>query len=261
LTNVLSVSSPLSKNLYYTSIATFEPTLKPTLKPSLVNTIKPSIPETPVMIFDTILTFKNYDNVELDSKSQEAVVIATANSMNISVSYVEYIGSTIARRRLSIFRILGYNIIVTLKTTIPLQEDPTSLYAIITTNLINSVNSGLFTAYLVTASNNLGITTFANSSITSVQNDAYVIQDPDKRYETKTRSHNYNTIYIIFSVLLTVYLLLYFAWLRRKYINKTRRLRDLFENDINIEDVGMTIVEEQILIDFTGKKIKLKIIN
>jgi hypothetical protein len=185
-----------------------------------------------------MLTFKNYDNVELDSKSQEAVVIATANSMNISVSYVEYIGSTIARRRLTIFRILGYNLIVTLKTTIPLQEDPASLYAIITTNLINSVNSGLFTAFLLTASNNLGITTFANSSITSVQNDAYVIQEPDKRYDTKKSNNQtlYNTIYIVFSVLLAVYLLLYFAWLRRKYINKTSRLRDLFENDINIDN-------------------------
>ena len=257
LTNVLSLSSPLSKNLYYTSITTFAPTLKP----SLMNTFKPTVLETPVMIFDTMLTFKNYDNVELDSKSQEAVVIATANSMNISASYVEYIGSTIARRRqLSIFRILGYNIFVTLKNTIPLtgKTDPDSLYAIITTNLINSVNSGLFISYLLTASNNLGITTFANSSITSVQNDAYVIQDPDKRYETKTRSHNYNTIYIIFSVLLTVYLVLYFAWLRRKYLNKTRQL---IENTTNADDVGMSFVEEQILVDFTGKKIKLKIIN
>jgi magnesium-transporting ATPase (P-type) len=182
--------------------------------------------------------------------------------MNISASYVEYIGSTIARRRLIIFRILGYNLIVTLKITIPFQSEtePDSLYTIITSNLVNSVNSGLFTSYLLTASNNLGITTFANSSITSVQNDAFVIQEPDKRYDTKTSNNwkQYNIIYIIFAVLLFIYAILYFVWLRRKYINKNRRL---LENEINIDDVGVRIVEEQVLVNFTGEKIKLKIIN
>jgi hypothetical protein len=210
----------------------------------------PTIKEVSTMSFDTKLTFDNYDSEELDIKSQQAIIIATANSMNISDTYVEYIGSTIKTRRLSVFKILGFNIIVTLKTTIPLQSqrDPSSLYATLTTNLINSVNSGLFTTYLITASNTLGITSFANSSITSVQNDDYVIKQPDKprikekEKENKT-SNNYNIIYIIFGVLLSVYLLLYFVWLRKKYLNKNRQLRSLFSNMTNPTDITIRIVE------------------
>ena len=237
-----------------TPIATLVPTPIATLAPTLIPTKKqtemPTIQEVSTMSFDTKLTFDNYDSEELDIKSQEAIIIATANSMNISDRYVEYIGSTIKTRRLSIFRILGYNIIVTLKTTIPLQSqrDPSSLYATLTTNLINSVNSGLFTTYLITASNTLGITSFANSSITSVQNDDYVIKQPDKprikekEKENKT-SNNYNIIYIIFGVLLSVYLLLYFVWLRKKYLNKNRQLRSLFSNMTNPTDITIRIVE------------------
>jgi hypothetical protein len=210
----------------------------------------PTILEVPTMSFDTKLAFDNYDSEELDIKSQEAIIIATANSMNISDSYIEYIGSTLKTRRLSIFKILGFNIIVTLKTTIPLQDetDSSSLYEILTTNLINSVNSGLFTSYLINASNTLGVTSFANVSILSVENDDYVITQPDKPYlnenenENET-SYNYNTIYIIFGVLLFVYLILYFVWLRRKYINKNRQLRSLFSNMTNPTDITIQIVE------------------
>jgi hypothetical protein len=211
----------------------------------------PTIQEVSTMIFDTKLTFDNYDSEELDIKSQQAIIIATANSMNISDSYVEYIGSTLKTRRLSIFRILGFNIIVTLKTTIPLQSqrDPSSLYATLTSNLINSVNSGLFTTYLITASNTLGINTFANVSILSVQNDDYVIKEPSKPPHIKEKenenetTYNYNIIYIIFGVLLSVYLLMYFVWLRKKYLNNIRRLRNLFEGMINTDDISIRIIE------------------
>ena len=260
ISNYYSISAP-------TFIATLVPTLAPvaTLVPTLVPTLAPvatliptkkqtempTIQEVSTMIFDTKLTFDNYDSEELDIKSQQAIIIATANSMNISDSYVEYIGSTLKTRRLSIFRILGFNIIVTLKTTIPLQSqrDPSSLYKILTTNLINSVNSGLFTSYLITASNTLGINTFANVSILSVQNDDYVIKEPSKPPHIKEKenenetTYNYNIIYIIFSVLLSVYLLLYFVWLRKKYLNKNRQLRSLFSNMTNPTDITIRIVE------------------
>ena len=235
-------------------VATLAPTLLPvaTLAPTLIPTKKqtemPTIQEVASMSFDTKLTFDNYDSEELDIKSQQAIIIATANSMNISESYIEYIGSTLKTRRLSIFRILGYNIIVTLKTTIPLQSqrDPSSLYADLTSNLINSVNSGLFTSYLMTASNTLGITSFANSSISSVQNDDYVIKEPYKpriKGNENETFYNYNIIYIIFGVLLSVYLLLYFVWLRKKYLNKNRQLRSLFSNMTNPTDITIRIVE------------------
>ena len=231
---------------------TLAPTLTPTYAPTLIPTKKqtemPTIQEVPTMSFDTKLTFENYDSLELDIKSQQAIIIATANSMNISDTYVEYIGSTLKTRRLSIFRILGFNIIVTLKTTIPLQSqrDPSSLYEILTTNLINSVNLGLFTTYLITASNTLGITSFSNSSIASVQNDDYVIKEPDTdkpHIKEKETPKIYTTIYIIFVVFLSFYLLMYFVWLWKKYLNNIRRLRNLFEGMINTDDITIRIVE------------------
>ena len=241
------VPTPIT-TLVPTPITTLVPTPITTLVPTKKQTEIPTIQEVPTMSFDTKLTFDNYDSLELDIKSQQAIIIATANSMNISDTYVEYIGSTLKTRRLSIFKILGYNIIVTLKTTIPLQSqrDPSSLYEMLTTNLINSVNSGLFTTYLITASNTLGITSFSNSSINSVQNDDYIIKEPykpDIKENENETFYNYNIIYIIFGVLLSVYLLLYFVWLRKKYLNNIRRLRNLFEGMINTDDITIRIVE------------------
>ena len=255
-----------------TFITTFNPTLNPTpittlnptpittlnptpisttfntnFNPTFIPTKNPTIIEVPVIVFDTKLSFNNYDTIELDNKSQQVIILATANSMNISASYVEYIGSSLkTRRKLFIFRLLGFNIIVTLKTTIPLQgnTDPKLLYSTLTTNLINSVNSGLFTTYLITASNILGITSFANVSILSVQNDDYIIQEPDKPYiNEKETPYNYNTIYIIFGVLLSVYLILFFIWFRKKYYNRITRIRNLLENMINTDDISIRIVE------------------
>jgi hypothetical protein len=251
-TSVTTLAPTSVTTLAPTSVTTLAPTSVTTLTPvaTLIPTKKqtemPTIQEVSTMSFDTKLTFDNYDSEELDIKSQQAIIIATANSMNISDTYVEYIGSTLKTRRLSIFKILGYNIIVTLKTTIPLQSqrDPSSLYTTLTTNLINSVNSGLFTTYLITASNTLGITSFANVSILSVQNDDYVIKEPYKpRIKEKEKPKIYTTIYIIFGVLLSVYLIMYFVWLRKKNLNKNRQLRSLFSNMTNPTDITIHIVE------------------
>ena len=167
--------------------------------------------------------------------------------MNISASYVEYVGSALKTvRRLSIFKIQGYNIIVTLKTTLPLQgqTNPKLLYSTITGNLINSVNSGLFTTYLISASNALGITSFLNSSILSVHIDDYILKEPDKHYSKSIEPvyTNYKMIYIILGVLLSVYLILYFIWFRKRYLNKIQRLRRLFENMINTDDITIQIL-------------------
>ena len=229
-----------------------KPTLKPTtfittLNPTFIPTLKPSIIETSVLVFETSLTFNNYATIELDTTSQKAIILATSNSMNISASYVEYIGSALKTRRLTIFKIQGYNIIVTVKTTLPLlgQTNPKLLYSTITGNLVSSVNSGLFTTYLIIASNALGITSFANSSILSVQNDDYIIQEPYNDYikDKKKDYTNYKIIYIIFGVLLSVYLILYFIWFRKRYLNKIKRLRRLVEKMINTDDISIRIVE------------------
>jgi hypothetical protein len=270
LSIIKTISSQYTSIIYYsTSVTTLKPTFNPTfinptlnptfikptlnpttfLKPTLnPTTLKPTLKlETPVLVFDTSLTFNNYATTELDITSQKAIVLATSNSMNISTSYVEYIGSSLKTRRLTIFKIQGYNIIVTLKTTLPLlgQTNPKLLYSTITGNLVNSVNSGLFTSYLITASNTLGIISFLNSSILSVHNDDYIIQEPDKPYikGVKNVYTNYKTIYIIFGALLSVYLIFYFIWFRKRYLNKIKRLRNLVDNMINTDDISIHIVE------------------
>ena len=235
-----------------TFMNTLKPSLKPThintfLKPTFIPTLKPSIIETHVLVFDTSITFDNYATIELDATSQKVIILATSNSMNISASYVEYIGSSLkTARRLSIFKIQGYNIIVTLKTTLPLQgqTNPKLLYSTITGNLINSVNSGLFTTYLISASNALGITSFLNSSILSVNIDDYIIKEPNKHYSKSIEPvyTNYKMIYIILGVLLSVYLILYFIWFRKRYLNKIQRLRRLFENMINTDDITIQML-------------------
>jgi hypothetical protein len=280
LSIINTISSQYTSIIHYsTSVTTLNPTLnptfiKPTLKPTFITTLNPTFikptlkpttfittlnptfiptfiptlkPETPVLVFDTSLTFNNYATIELDTTSQKAIILATSNSMNISASYVEYIGSALKTRRLTIFKIQGYNIIVTVKTTLPLlgQTNPKLLYSTITGNLVSSVNSGLFTTYLIIASNTLGITSFTNSSILSVHNDDYIIQEPDKPYINSIKKvyTNYKIIYIIFGALLSVYLILYFIWFRKKYLNKIKRLRRLVDNMINTDDISIRIDE------------------
>ena len=134
LSIIKTISSQYTSIIYYsTSVTTLKPTLNPTtfnpttfnptLKPTtFITTFNPTLkPETPVLVFDTSLSFNNYATIELDTTSQKAIILATSNSMNISASYVEYIGSALKTRRLTIFKIQGYNIIVTLKTTLPIS--------------------------------------------------------------------------------------------------------------------------------------------
>ena len=125
------------------------------------------------------------------------------------------------------------------------ETNPKLLYFKVTENLINSVNSGLFITYLITLSNALGITSFSNSSILSVHNYDYIIKEPYNHYikDIEKDYTNYKTIYIIFGALLSVYLILYFIWFRKKYINKFKRLRRLVENMINTDDISIRIIE------------------
>jgi hypothetical protein len=181
-------------------------------------TPNPTTINVPVISFNTQLSFNNYDTVELDDKSKKVIIIATANSMNISSSFIKYIGSKIqSRRRLIhyIFKLHGFNIEVSLQTNLPLQgkyssfvTNPTALYSQITINLVNSVNSGLFTSYLQRESLNLNISSFANSTILSVKSDNYVIQKPIPK--GKIRTYNPDTDYksIIYVILFSIGILI-----------------------------------------------------
>jgi hypothetical protein len=228
LSFVTSNDYQISKSTHYYSLSTINPTLSPTtlspttLSPTLSKkeTLNPTIINVPVISFNTQLLFNNYDTVELDDKSQQVIIIATAKSMNLSSSLVKYIGSEIKIRRKLIqtmFQLQGFNIEVSLQTNIPLQgkyssfvKNPTALYSQITTNLVNSVIYGLFTSYLQEESLNLNITSFTNSIILSVKSDNYVIQNPNPKDEIWTSNPETDTTInsIIYIVLFTTGILI-----------------------------------------------------
>ena len=259
----MSSFTPLSLSTSLNTLSpTLSPTLKPSLKPSFNPSLVPTIPPTslitivptllvaPIISFNTKISFDNYNTNELDDKSKEVVIIATANSMNISDKYVEYIGSEIKNRRRLIWyniKIKGYNIAIILQTNIPLQgkyatfiNNPNVLYQTITTNLVNAVNTGTFTKFLQAASNDLNITSFLNSTILSIESDPFIIKDPppkkdkkDKKYKTDVESILY---VLLFSFLLVCVIKLFYVLKERKwniYCIKNRGVLTLQEISIS----------------------------
>jgi small nuclear ribonucleoprotein (snRNP)-like protein len=232
---------------YITLTPSLAPTLVPSFYPSLIikETIKPTSITVPIISFDTKLSFANYDTTDLDEKSQTAIITATANSMNLSISFITYKGCEIqTRRRLNsfLFSLQGYNIVVSLQTNIPLQgkfssfsNNPNTLYSLITTNLINSVNSGVFTSYLQAASLNLNITSFANSTISSVKSDEYTILIP-KNDKGSTHKLDINSIIyvILFSGGIIILLLISYHCKSKDYKFSCVR------NDVNLININLT---------------------
>jgi hypothetical protein len=234
-TSLNTLAPTLSPTLAPTFIITISPSLKPSLVPTIpptsLITIVPTLLVAPIISFNTKISFDNYNTNELDDKSKEVVIIATANSMNISDKYVEYIGSEIKNRRRLIWysiKIQGYNIAIILQTNIPLEgkyatfiNNPSVLYQTITTNLFNAVNTGTFTKFLQAASNGLNITSFSNSTILSIESDPFIIKDlspkkdkKDKKYKTDVVSILY---VLLFSFLLVCVIKLFYVLKERKW--------------------------------------------
>jgi len=168
------------------------PTPMPTANPSQMPTPIPTTNPSLAISFGTKIAFSNYNSAELDTESQTAIVKATADSMNISSSFVKYIGTMVQTRRRLINHL--YNIIVSLQTTIPLQgqfvRNPGALYLSLIANLEKSVDSGDFMKALPPS--------FANSTILSVENGKYVIIEPPM---DKPGTDVHSIIYIVLFLL------------------------------------------------------------
>jgi len=125
--------------------------------------------------------------------------------MNISSSFVKYIGTTAQTRRRLINHL--YNIIVSLQTTIPLEgqfdRNPGALYLSLIANLEKSVDSGDFMKALPPS--------FANSTILSVENGKYVVVEPptDKPGTSKT---DFNSIIYIVLFLIGILVIVKIAY-------------------------------------------------
>jgi hypothetical protein len=195
--------------------------------------------------FGTKIAFSNYNSAELDTESQTAVIIATADSMSISSSFVKYTGTIVQTRRRLINHV--YNIIVSLQTTIPLQgqfaRNPNALYLLLIANLEKSVESGDFMKALPPS--------FANSTILSVENGKYVVIEPPK---DKPGTDVHSIIYIVLFLLgiLVIVKIAYDVqtqkqWYRKSLLflqeesKKLKKRRDrkhrLMYNDISIDNL------------------------
>ena len=245
------------------TIVTLAPTSSPpTCRPtSTIATFGPtsSPPDIPSISFTTDLTLSNVQTNSLDSLAQQSVVIATANSMNISVDFVTFVSSSVSKdQKYRDIRILSFNLVATTKTFIPLQgkystfiSNPNSLFTALSTTMLAAVSSGSFTNYLITASMALNSTSTATASVISI-----TISTPiGLTYEptsgptsgptnTNTNNNYYNTFLYVFVSCITFGMLIYSIETIRNYkIN--RKLRDnrlIIEIEpINTENIELVI--------------------
>jgi hypothetical protein len=154
---------PTSEPTYITENPTISPTVAPTSN-------------MPIISFTTDLTLYNVQTNYLDDLAQQSVIIATANSMNISIDFVSFVSSSVLQnRKMSSVELLSFNLLATTKTSIPLvgkysvfTSDPMSLFTTLSNTMTTSVANGAFTNYLVAASLQLNSTTTASASVSGI---------------------------------------------------------------------------------------------
>ena len=201
LTRIHSYSYIQSQqHLYKSSYITQKPIFLPTISPTLLEgpTFKPSSdPDIPSIIFTTELTLSNVQTNYLDELAQQSVVIATANSMNISDNFVTFVSSSVLQnRKILDIQLLSFNLIATTKTSIPLQgkysvfiNNPSSLFTTLSNTMTDAVSNGVFTNYLVAASLKLNSTVTASASVSGIT----IIQLNVSNYNTLTPSSSPTT--------------------------------------------------------------------
>jgi hypothetical protein len=220
----------------------------PTYMPTFVDTIAPTFVDTftPVMSFTTDLTLSNVQTNFLDSNAQQSVIIATANSMNISIDFVTFVSSSIFKdQKLNQFKILSFNLIATTKTSIPLKgkystfaSDPISLFTSLSTTINTAVTNGAFTNYLVTASIQLNSTATSVASVLSISISAPIIEingttstptstpTQSNLNSRATQNKNFDYLFICLSVsCISVFLLVYFIEIFRKYLKRKGKMK------------------------------------
>jgi hypothetical protein len=159
----MPTSEPSDTYAYITQTPTISPTPSPTSN-------------MPIISFTTDLTLSNVQTNYLDDLAQQSVVIATANSMNISIDFVSFVSSSVLQnRKMSSIELLSFNLLATTKTSIPLvgkysvfTSDPMSLFTTLSNTMTTSVANGAFTNYLVAASLQLNSTATATASVSGI---------------------------------------------------------------------------------------------
>ena len=211
------------------------PTVAPTSQPILV----------PVISFTSDLSISNVQTNYLDSLAQESIVIATANSMNISADFVTFVSSSVSKDiKIGNIKLLSFNLIATTKTSIPLQgkystfiSNPTSLYTSLSNTMNDAVSNGIFTSYLVAVSLKMNSTATVSASISSITISSVIIETNGTTISPTSIPTSYtigittpnNTDYYYILLYTFVSFVLFFALIYiivKCYINyKQRRMR------------------------------------
>jgi DNA-binding protein len=162
-TSIMPTTEPSDTYAYITH----NPTVAPTVAPTSIM---------PVISFTTDLTLSNVQTNYLDNLAQQSVIIATANSMNISVDFVTFVSSSVSKDiKIRDIQLLSFNLIATTKTYIPLvgkysvfTSDPMSLFTALSNTMTSAVSNGVFTNYLVAVSLQLNSTATASASVSGI---------------------------------------------------------------------------------------------
>ena len=205
-----------------TQSPTIMPTTKmPTLKPTIIPTLKPTNTPEPIkqiIKFETTGKLTGLTSPQLKDADKEAVIIATANSMNISYNFVKLTNySIVSRRRL--FNILtnNYNILYTTQINYPINNNNNNIqntYNLLVNLLVNAVSNGAFNNYLQLASIALNATTVSSATISNISATSYsVITNTNSptsmpTYNNKNKKKNINPFSISKDVFDFVLLLL-----------------------------------------------------
>jgi hypothetical protein len=194
-TQIPTTNKPtLSPTLSPTQIPTTnKPTLSSTLLPS--NTLKPISTRMPtkynaptymptqiilpLLTFETVGRLTGLTSPILLNSDKEAIIIATAASMNINYSFVSLTNySVVSRRRLFVL-LSSYNIQYTTSINYPLTNNNVSLiqntYNSFINLLVASVANGVFNNYLQLAAIALNATAVSSSTITNISVTSYSV--------------------------------------------------------------------------------------
>jgi hypothetical protein len=198
-----------------------------------------------VIAFTTDISLSNVQTNYLDGLAQQSVVIATANSMNISVDFVSFVSSSVSKDvKIGGIQLLSFNLIATTKTSIPLvgkysifTSDPSSLFTSLSNTMTAAVANGAFTNYLVAASLQLNSSATASASVSSIKivqinatlispTSSPTILNQDGNVSGYQKTNYYYILLYIFGSFISFWLLVYIAIVyRRFYIRKQIDLR------------------------------------
>lgn len=176
------------------------PSLNPSLMPSLIPSLNPSLnpsfsPNQPLIIFESAMSLSGLTKSELDNSAQQAIIIATSKSMNISLNFVKFISQKLlSQSAIQFFHIFlqspTYTIVAVTEIKIPLSitDNPTLIYSSLKTKLLESVGNGNFNTFLVAASIALNSTSTQNAVLLGIEMTDPIQDlnsDSSKKYDAK----------------------------------------------------------------------------